>query len=84
MLPGDSPRTAALPWLITLPASLMALAFVLLVIVPGCTPTLAGSTGIPGCEMNLPVVYLCSFLFLAAAGYSGYRLVVILGKGRAE
>jgi len=49
------------------PAPLAALAFVIFIIVPGCTPGRAGSGGIPGCEMNLPVVYLCSFLFLAAA-----------------
>jgi len=32
--------------------------------------------------MNLPVVYLCSFLFLAAAMYSGYRLAGVLVKER--
>jgi len=56
---------------------------VIFIIVPGCTPGRAGSGGIPGCEMNLPVVYLCSFLFLAAAAYSGYRLAGVLVKGRA-
>ncbi len=78
---GTFPRTVALPWLITLPASLAALAVVLFIIVPGCTPGLAGSSRIPGCEMNLPVVYLCSFLFLAAAGYSGYRLCRLVASG---
>jgi hypothetical protein len=82
MPPGAPARTAALPWLITLPTSLSALAFVIFIIVPGCTHGRAASGGIPGCEMNLPVVYLCSFLFLAAAVYSGYRLAGIVTEGR--
>ncbi|HSQ94391.1 MAG TPA: hypothetical protein VLL74_08875 [Methanoregula sp.] len=80
---GGSTCTAALPWLITLPASLAALAGVVFIIAPECARGGAGSGGLLSCGTNLPVVYLCSFLFLAAAVYSGYRLVRIVVMARS-
>ena len=82
MPPEGSSRTAALPWLITLPASLLALVYVIFIIVPGCTGGAARNGGTWGCG-NMPVVYLCSALFLGAAAYSGYQLVRIVLAGRA-
>jgi hypothetical protein len=80
---GGSTRSTALPWLITLPASLSALAVVVFIIAPACAHGGAGSGGLLSCGMNLPVVYLCSFLFLAAAVYSGYRLGLIVIMARS-
>jgi hypothetical protein len=71
---GRSSRAAALPWLITLPASLAAFAVVVFIIAPACARGAAASKGPWSCSTTLPVVYLCSSLFLAAAVYSGYRL----------
>jgi hypothetical protein len=75
-----SPLTPAIPWLIILPASLAALAFVYFFIVPNCAslPVWGRTTG--DCGTKIGVAYLCSGLFLAAAVYSGYRLAGALGR----
>jgi hypothetical protein len=80
MPPEGSSRDSALPWLITLPGSLLALAFVYFFVVPNCAslPVWGRDTG--SCGTKILVVYLCSALFLGAAMYSGYRLAGVLVK----
>jgi hypothetical protein len=85
MPPDGLYGSPALPRLITLPRSLLALSPIWFVIVPVFCADLAGrSSGLGGCGTKTPVVYLCSFVFLAGAGYSMYRLVRIGMEGRGR
>ena len=67
----------ALPWFISLFGSVSALGILFFIILPHCAGPAGKGGGTWSCGPDMPVVYLCSFLFLAGAVYSGYRLVRI-------
>ena len=77
MRPEGLYGSPALPWLISLFGSVSALGILFFVILPLCSGPEGKSGGTWSCGSDMPVVYLCSFLFLAGAVYSGYRLVRI-------
>ena len=77
MPPEGSGCSPALPWLISLVGSTSALGILYFVILPLCAGPAAKGGGTWSCGPDMPVVYLCSALFLAGAVYSAYRLVRI-------
>ena len=77
MPPEGTRCSPVLPWLISLFGSLSALGILYFVILPHCAGPAGKGSGSWSCGPDMPVVYLCSFFFLAGAVYSGYRLVRI-------
>ena len=77
--PGMSP---AMPWLITLLGSVSALFSVYFFIVPNCTALTVWGRVSGECGTKMPVIWLCSAVFLGAAVYSGYRLSRLLVPAR--
>jgi hypothetical protein len=77
MPPAGTRRSPALPWLLSLFGSVSALGILFFVILPHCSGPAGKGGGTWSCGPDMPVVYLCSFLFLTGAVYSMYRLVRI-------
>jgi len=84
MPPEGSFGSPALPWLISLFSSVSALGILYFVILPLCDSPAGKGGGSWSCGPDMPVVYLCSALFLAAVMYSGYRLAMIGMAGRGS
>jgi hypothetical protein len=82
MQPDSSPGNPALPWFIVLAASLTALAFVIMFIIPNCAHLPVWGRVSGTCGEKIYVAYLCAALFLGAAVYSGYRLCRMLFSAR--
>jgi hypothetical protein len=78
MQPDSSQGNPALPWLIVIAASLAALAFVMLFIIPNCADLPVWGRVSGTCGDKILVAYLCAAVFLGAAVVSGYRLAVLL------
>ena len=77
MPPEGFPGNPVLPWLISLSGSLSALGILFFVIHPLCSGPAGKGGSTWSCGPDMPVVYLCTFLFLAGAVFSTYRLVRI-------
>ncbi len=78
MPPDNSRLSPALLWLIIFLASSSALAFVYFFIVPNCASLPVWGRVSGECGTKLPVIWLCSAVFLGATLYSGYRLARIM------
>ena len=74
MQPDSSPGNPALPWFIILAASVTALAFVVMYIIPNCADLPVWGRVSGTCGEKIYVAYLCAAVFSGAAVYSGYRL----------